>query len=118
MGKRDTRDTSKPATAREGEFDQAQAGLSDDPEPLTDTASDVGSDDATEFGSIPKVTRAQVEPHTKKSAPIGAPLKHRTRDDLEIPPLLDRRPQPRQDGKWAGTYLSDDDIEFLERGFK
>jgi putative DNA primase/helicase len=37
-------------------------------------------------------------------------------DDLTIPPFLDRRPQPRQHGKWAGTYVSDDDAAFLESG--
>jgi putative DNA primase/helicase len=36
--------------------------------------------------------------------------------DLTIPPFLDRRPQPLQDGKWAGTYVSDDDGAFIENG--
>jgi hypothetical protein len=35
-------------------------------------------------------------------------------DDLEIPPFLDRRPQPRRDG--TGTYVSDDDDAFIESG--
>jgi len=54
-------------------------------------------------------TRARVEPHVTDVSRNGA-------SDLEIPPFLDRRPQPRQDGKWAGTYLSDDDIAFIESG--
>ena len=37
-------------------------------------------------------------------------------DNLDIPPFLDRRPQPRQDGPWADTYLSDDDATFIESG--
>jgi hypothetical protein len=36
--------------------------------------------------------------------------------DLDIPPFLDRRPQPRQDGRWVGTYVSDDDDAFIESG--
>ena len=48
-------------------------------------------------------THSQVEP----SATDG-------NRNLDIPPFLDRRPQPRQNGKWAGTYVSDDDIEFIE----
>ena len=113
MGKRDTRDTSIPCSGCGDEFDQAEAGLSDDPEPMTDPASDTGLDDAetapTEFGSIPNSTRAQVEPRATK-------LRRNAADDLDIPPFLDRRPKPRQDGPWAGTGLSDDDIEFLESG--
>jgi putative DNA primase/helicase len=98
---------------REDDFDQAEAGPSGDPELVTDTAPDTVSENAetapTEFGSIPNHTRAQVEPR--------APARRRNAGgDLEIPPFLDRRPQPRQDGPWAGTYPSDDDIEFLESG--
>jgi hypothetical protein len=37
-------------------------------------------------------------------------------DELGIPPFLDRRPQPRQDGPWANSYVSDDDAAFLESG--
>jgi putative DNA primase/helicase len=107
----------KPATGREGDFDQADAEPADDAESVTDTGWDDAEPDDAEFGLVPKDTRAQVEPRAKGSAPIGAhKLKHRARDDLEIPPILDRRPQPRQDGPWAGTYLSDDDIEFIESG--
>jgi len=85
--------------------DEPEAERHDDPELVTDTTSDTGPDDAdtapTEFGSIPKDTRAQVEPPA---------------DDLTIPPNLDRRPKPRQDGPWPGTYPSDDDIKDIEAG--
>jgi hypothetical protein len=41
-------------------------------------------------------------------------------DDLSIPFGLRRQPQPqpepRKDGPWAGSYLSDDDIEDIESG--
>jgi len=107
MGKRDTRDTSKPVTAHEGKFDQAEASPSGDAELVTDTASDAGSDDATEFGSVSNDTRAQVE---QPAVPDDLTIP----DDLSIPLRLRRQPEPRQDGPWAGTYLSDDDIEFLE----
>ena len=106
MGKRDTRDTSKPATAHEGEFDQAEASPSGDAELVTDTSSDADTA-PTEFGSVPNDTRAQVEP---PAAPDDLTIP----DDLSIPLRLRRQPEPRQDGPWAGTYLSDDDIEFLE----
>jgi hypothetical protein len=113
-----------PVDGREGDFDQAEAGASDNPELVTDTASDTGPDDAetaqTGFGSAPDDARARVEPGAKRSAPIGAPLKHCGADDpagnLDIPPFLDRRPQPRQDGRWVGTYLSDDDDAFIASG--
>jgi putative DNA primase/helicase len=110
----------KAATGRQGEFDQAEAGPSHDPEPGDDTFGAVpntGSDNAeteqAEFGSIPKGTRAQVE-LPAVSGDLTIP------DDLSIPLHLRRQPEPlpepRKDGKRAGTYLSDDDIAFIESG--
>jgi len=92
----------KPATARDDTFG---------------TASDTGSDDAetaaTEFGSIPVDTRAQVE---QPAAPDDLTIP----DDLSIPLRLRRQPEPlfepRKDGKCAGSYLSDDDIAFIASG--
>jgi hypothetical protein len=37
-------------------------------------------------------------------------------DDLSIPPCLRRQLQPRQDGNWAGTYVSNDDDAFIGSG--
>lgn len=62
----------------------------------------------------PNIERAhsQVEPR-------AANVRRNAADDLDIPTFLDRRPHPRQDGKWAGTYLSDDDDAFIaSRKFK
>jgi putative DNA primase/helicase len=106
----------KPATVREDTLTMPEETTDDTFETLDDTfgaSADTGADDAetgsTEFGSIPKGTRAQVEP-------LAANVRPNTADDLDIPPLLDRRPKPRQDGKWAGTYLSDDDDAFIASG--
>ncbi len=100
-------------------FRKPKSGRADElttPDEAPDTfgaAPDTGSDDAetdpAEFGSIPKATRAQVEP----PAPAG---RRNSDGELEIPTFLDRRPHPRQDGPWTGSYLSDDDIEFLQSG--
>jgi hypothetical protein len=113
MGERDTRDTSKPATAHEGEFDQAEASPSGDAESVTDTAPDDAETTDGEFGSVPNDTRAQVE---QPAVPDDLTIP----DDLSIPLRLRRQPEPlpepRKDGPWAGTYLSDDDIAFIESG--
>jgi hypothetical protein len=98
-----------PQSAREGVF----ATREEAPDDTFGAVRDTGSDDATEFGSIPNGTRAQVE---QPAAPDDLTIP----DDLSIPPRLRRQPEPlpepRKDGKWAGTYLSDDDIEVLESG--
>jgi putative DNA primase/helicase len=65
--------------------------------------------DDTCFGSTTGEARARVEPRSTHA-------RRKAAGDLEIPTFLDRRPQPRQDGKWAGTYLSDDDAAFIESG--
>jgi hypothetical protein len=83
------------------------------PDDTFGSASDTGPDDAakepTEFGSVPSDTRAQVEPPATPPS-LAAP------DDGSIPWYLDRRPRPRQDGRWAGTYVSDDDGAFIASG--
>jgi len=106
-----------PVDGREGDFDQVDAGPSDNPELVTDTGADTVSDDAetppTEFGSIPKGTRAQVE---QPAVPDNLTIPN----DLSIPLRLRRQPEPlpepRKDGKWAGTYVSDDDAAFIASG--
>jgi putative DNA primase/helicase len=71
-------------TGREGEFDQAEAGISGDPELVTDPGSDTWPDDAetaaAEFGSIPNETPAQVEQPVSYDAP----------DNGSMPPCLRR----------------------------
>src|SRR5262249_30648559 len=106
---------------REGDFDQAEAGPSGDPELVTDTGADTRSDDAdtapTEFGSVPNEARAQVE---QPAVPDDLTIP----DDLSIPLRLRREPEPkpepfpepRKDGKWAGTYVSDHDDAFIASG--
>src|SRR5262249_48984177 len=54
-------------------------------------------------------TRAPDEPHQND-------ISWTADAHLDIPPLLDRRPKPRQDGRWAGTYVSDDDDAFIASG--
>jgi hypothetical protein len=80
-----------PEHGREGQFDQAEAGASDDPELVTDTDIDVRPDDAeaapAEFGSIPIDTRAQVE---QPAAPDDLTIPDDPSDDGSIPPCLRR----------------------------
>jgi putative DNA primase/helicase len=97
-----------PSTGAEGILTTPDEALED----TFDSPADPRSDDAdtapTEFGSVPNEAPAQVEPRATNARNAS--------DDLEIPRFLDRRPRPRQDDPQAGTYLSDDDIEFLESG--
>ena len=80
-----------PVDGRDGDFDQAEAGPTDDAEAAP-----------TDLRSIPKNRRAKVERR-------AARVRWNAADDLDIPTFLDRRPKPE-------TFLTDDDIEFLESG--
>ena len=91
-----------PQTPTAKDFDEANAEPADDAESVTDSGLDDAETTDAEFGLVPKGTPAPVE--LVKSS------------DLTIPPILDRRPQPRQDGKWAGTFVTDDDDDFIESG--
>jgi hypothetical protein len=66
-----------------------------------------------EFGSAPNDTPAQVEQSDSL-------VSHEIPKDLSVPHWLRRStpeaPSPRQDGKWAGTFVSDDDDVFIENG--
>ena len=102
-----------PQSAWEGGFATSEEA----PDDTFGTAPDTGPDDAdtasTEFGLIPNDTRVQVERP-------ASPVSHEIPNDLSVPHWLRRSqpepPPPRQDGKWADTYLSDDDAAFIASG--
>jgi len=96
--------------------DEPETAAHDDHESAIDTSdgetAQFNGAEPAEFGIVPKRPRAQVE------QPI-APDDLTIPDDLSIPFGLRRRPQPdepRKDGKWADSYLSDDDDAFIASG--
>jgi len=136
-----------PEDGREGEFDQAEAGPSGDPECAINTSSDSGPQDGetgqAAFGAVPNNTRAKIEPPfddipaclrrciqcRAPSDRFGTVTEHviagerlwlhqqcadfrRRRSQPELKPIA----QPRREGPWAGSYLSDNDIAFIESG--
>src|SRR5262249_49260219 len=112
-------------------------GVVADPEP------DDGETGQAEFGAVPSNTRAKVEPPfddipacLRRCIQCGAPsdatstvsehdiggerlwlhqqcadFRRRRRKPKPKPELI---PEPRKDGRWAGSYLSDDDIKDIE----